>query len=97
MKSVILACLISVVAISANAKGHGGGHRISHRDHSGAHHVGTGSNPNSHRVNGYTRKDGTYVAPHHSTNPNHTQRDNYGTVGNHNPHNGQYGNRYADR
>ena len=97
MKSIILVCLISVVAISANAKNQGGGHRISHRDHSGAHHVGTGSNPNSHRVNGYTRKDGTYVAPHHSTNPNHTQRDNYGTVGNHNPHNSQYGNRYADR
>jgi hypothetical protein len=54
---------------------------------------GTGSNPSSHPTNGYTRKDGTYVAPHHQTNPNSTTRDNYNTRGNYNPHNGQIGTR----
>lgn len=54
---------------------------------------GTGSNPNSHSVDGYTRNNGTYVAPHYQTNPNNTQFDNYGTRGNYNPYSGQYGTR----
>jgi hypothetical protein len=54
---------------------------------------GSGSNPNSHYVNPYTRNDGTYVAPHYQTNPNNTQRDNYGTLGNQNPYTGQFGTR----
>lgn len=58
---------------------------------------GTGSNPSSHSVKGYTKKDGTTVAPHHQTNPNDTQRDNYNTRGNYNPHNGQTGTRTPTR
>lgn len=54
---------------------------------------GTGSNPDSHYNSGYVRRDGTYVAPHYSTNPNNTQRDNYGTQGNYNPNTGAYGTR----
>lgn len=42
-------------------------------------------------VNGYTRKDGTYVAPHYRSNPNSTQRDNYSTYGNTNPYTGKTG------
>jgi hypothetical protein len=42
-------------------------------------------------VNGYTRKDGTYVAPHYRSNSNSTQRDNYSTYGNRNPYTGSYG------
>jgi hypothetical protein len=52
---------------------------------------GTGSNPSSHPTSGYTRKDGTYVAPHQQTNPNSTTRDNYNTRGNYNPYNGKTG------
>lgn len=52
---------------------------------------GTGSNSSSHSVSGYTTNNGTYVAPHYSTNPNNTQMDNYGTRGNYNSHNGTYG------
>jgi hypothetical protein len=54
---------------------------------------GTGSNPSNHQVDGYTRNNGTYVAPHYQTNPNSTQRDNYGTIGNQNPYTGQFGTR----
>jgi hypothetical protein len=54
---------------------------------------GIGSNPNSHNVSGYTRSNGTYVQPYTATNPNSTQRDNYGTSGNYNPNNGTYGTR----
>lgn len=54
---------------------------------------GTGSNSNSHGVSGYTRSNGTYVAPHQQTNPNGTQFDNYGARGNYNPYSGQTGTR----
>ena len=61
----------------------------------GAHaqYYGTGSNPNSHPVQGYTRSNGTYVQPYVATNPNSTQRDNYGTRGNFNPNSGTGGTR----
>jgi hypothetical protein len=39
-----------------------------------------------HQVSGYTRRDGTYVAPHYQTNPNRTTSDNYSTQGNVNPY-----------
>lgn len=45
----------------------------------------------SHSVRGYTRKDGTYVAPHMQTNPNSTKLDNWSTRGNVNPYTGREG------
>ena len=56
---------------------------------------GTGSNPNSHYVSPYTRSNGTAVPGHYQTNPNSTQRDNYGTQGNMNPYTGAAGRRGA--
>lgn len=43
----------------------------------------------SHRVKGYTKRNGTYVAPHKQTNSNHTQRDNYSSKPNTNPYTGK--------
>jgi hypothetical protein len=54
---------------------------------------GSGSSTQNHQVEGYVRRDGTYVAPHMQTNPNRTQTDNFGTRGNYNPYTGQYGTR----
>jgi hypothetical protein len=54
---------------------------------------GTGSNPNSHPVQGHTTSNGTYVQPHQQTNPNNTVRDNYGTAPNVNPYTGAVGTR----
>lgn len=57
-------------------------------------------------VNGYTRRDGTYVQGHYRSNPNHTRLDNYSTKGNYNPYTGkagtvnpynQYGSAYNNR
>jgi hypothetical protein len=42
-------------------------------------------------VRGYTRSDGTYVAPHYRSSPNSTTSDNYSTRGNVNPYTGQLG------
>lgn len=48
-------------------------------------------NPNYHYVNGYTRKDGTYVKGHYRTNSNSTNTDNYSTKPNVNPWTGKPG------
>jgi hypothetical protein len=42
-------------------------------------------------VNGYTRRDGTYVQPYEKTSPNNSMYDNYSTKGNTNPYNGEKG------
>ena len=82
-----------LVATDALARGGGGGHGGS--SHGGGSHggYGTGSNSSSHSVHGYSKRDGTYVQPHHQTNPNSTTRDNYGTRGNVNPYTGKVGTR----
>lgn len=45
------------------------------------------------RVDGYTKKDGTRVEPHHRSSPNDRKDDNYGTKGNDNPYTGEKGSR----
>jgi hypothetical protein len=45
----------------------------------------------NHSTKGYSKKNGTYVAPHRQTNPNRTQRDNWGAKGNANPYTGKNG------
>lgn len=45
----------------------------------------------SNSVRGYSKRDGTYVAPHYRTNPNTTQRDNWSSRPNVNPYTGKSG------
>ncbi len=47
-------------------------------------------------VDGYLKRDGTYVAPHYRSAPNSTNHDNYSTNGNTNPYNGNSGSRARD-
>ncbi len=47
-------------------------------------------------VRGYTRSDGTYVAPHYRSSPNSTRNDNWTTRGNVNPYTGVHGTRSPD-
>ena len=56
-------------------------------------HVSSGT---SHRVSGYTKQSGTYVAPARATNPNKTRLDNYSTKGNVNPYTGKKGTKRVD-
>jgi len=46
------------------------------------------------RVNGYYRKNGTYVKPHYRSSPNASQYDNYSYKGNTNPYTGTTGTKY---
>ncbi len=48
----------------------------------------------SNHVSGYTRRDGTYVAPHYRSDANSSRFDNYSTKGNTNPYTGERG--YVD-
>ena len=56
-----------------------------------------GSPGGSHAVSGHTKKNGTYVQPHRATNPNGTQRDNWSSKPNVNPHTGKPGQKEPQR
>ncbi len=47
-------------------------------------------------VKGYTKKDGTYVQPHHRSAPNSNKADNWSTKGNTNPYTGKEGTQNVD-
>ncbi|WP_037473395.1 hypothetical protein [Simplicispira psychrophila] len=47
--------------------------------------------PKENNVSGYSRKDGTYVAPHHRSNRDGARNNNWTTQGNTNPHTGKDG------
>ena len=51
----------------------------------------TESGGGSYSVKGHVKRDGTYVQPHHATNPNNTQRDNWTSKPNVNPYTGNQG------
>jgi hypothetical protein len=53
-------------------------------------------NSRSHSVKGHLKKNGTYIQPHHATNPNYTQQDNWSSKPNVNPHTGKQGKRKVD-
>ena len=44
------------------------------------------STPKEHNVSGYTRKDGTYVAPHYRSNRDDAKNNNWTTQGKTHPH-----------
>lgn len=50
-----------------------------------------------HAVKGRITKSGSYVAPTRATNPNSTQRDNYGSKPNINPSTGKQGTRTPNK
>jgi len=57
----------------------------------------TSSGSGTHSVKGHVKKDGTYVQPHHATNPNNTQRDNWSSKPNVNPYSGKPGTKEAEK
>jgi hypothetical protein len=82
---VITFSIVAFACTPAFAKS-GGGHS------GGTHSSGTqSSGSGSHSIKGYVKKDGTYVAPSHATNPNKSKNDNWSTKGNVNPYTGKEG------
>lgn len=77
----VLVIPLSIVAFACMPAFAKGGHSSS------AHNSGSGS----HSIKGYVKKDGTYIAPSHATNPNKSKNDNWSTKGNVNPHTSKEG------
>jgi hypothetical protein len=53
--------------------------------------INNGVNPNEIKVDAYYRDNGTYVPSYYRTSKNHTQKDNYTSKPNYNPHTDQKG------
>lgn len=53
--------------------------------------LNVGSVDAAQKVKGYTKKNGTYVAPHYKSTPNKSKFDNYSAKGNINPYTGKKG------
>jgi len=83
--TLMIFCAALLLSTGAVAKGGHGG------SHSGGSHASGHTNSSNHSVSGHVRSNGTYVAPSHATNPNHTRSDNYSTKGNVNPYTGKPG------
>jgi hypothetical protein len=91
--SVLFFAVLLAIGSNAFARG-GGGHgsaRSSRSSSSKAYRTGS-----SIFVHGYTKKNGTYVKPHHRTRPNKTKKDNWSTKGNVNPYTGKKGTKSPD-
>ncbi|KAF0098702.1 MAG: hypothetical protein FD144_4221 [Rhodospirillaceae bacterium] len=94
MRYIVFAAALIIAASSAHAQSRSGNSSGGLYGSSPSYPTyGTGSNPRSNSVDGYTTDRGTYVAPHQRTNPNGTQYDNYNSRGNTNPYSGNTGTR----
>jgi hypothetical protein len=87
MKYLLIAALLAATTVTASAQ-----YGTLYGSRPGGLY-GTGSNPNSHYVQPHFNSNGSYTGGHYRTNPNNTQRDNFGTRGNYNPYTGRYGTR----
>ncbi|WP_445145034.1 hypothetical protein [Dyella sp. Tek66A03] len=87
MKTAIFAALAmtALFALPAFAGGHSSGYKAPRNSASGA----TSATPVLH--SGYTKQNGTYVAPHYQTAPNQTKTDNWSSRPNVNPYTGKAG------
>ncbi|WP_295977630.1 hypothetical protein [uncultured Variovorax sp.] len=93
MKSTIVLMIAIAVSLPAFARGGGGHSSGGHSSYSSSHGSSSGG---SHSISGYTKSNGTYVAPSHATNPNGTKADNWSTKGNVNPYTGKPGTKPQD-
>lgn len=75
------------------------GTAIAKGEHGSGSHMpsyGTGAKSEHSHVHGYVKKDGTYVAPHDKSTPDHTKNNNWDTKGNYNPETGKAGTKRGD-
>jgi hypothetical protein len=87
MNKLIFAMVLVLSTGVAIAKS--GGHSGASRSGGGhSSHAGSGG---AHSVRGYTKKNGTYVAPHRATNPDKSKANNWSSKGNRNPDTGKPG------
>lgn len=87
----ILAATLLVMSL-AFAPIHQADARGSHgSSHSSSSHSSKSHSTGDVHVKGYYKKDGTYVAPHYRSHPDHSYNNNWSVKGNVNPHTGKPG------
>lgn len=91
-KATLLALVLISLCVPSIAEAKGGS-RSSGKSSSKSYKStpGTGSKSNSSSVRGYTKKNGTYVAPYKKSTPDKNARNNFSTRGNTNPYTGKRG------
>ena len=82
-----LAFSLPLEVLAKGGGGHGGRTSTGSKKSTGT----TTSKGSETSVRGYTRKDGTYVAPHQRTTPDSNKGNNWSTKGNVNPYTGKPG------
>jgi len=86
-KQMLVAIVCTAFSLSAVARGGG---------HSSTPSSATGTKTAHAYVHGYTKKDGTYVAPHDRSTLDSTKNNNWSTKGNTNPETGKPGTKKGD-
>lgn len=94
---LVAVALSSSAAFAKGGSGHSSSHSTASTHNSSTHSTHSSdassshSSSSSHSVKGYVKKDGTYVAPSHATNPDKDTKNNYSHTGNVNPYTGKVG------
>jgi hypothetical protein len=91
MKNILFCALLLAISQVAFAGPHGGGHAVRGTGAASHQSTGTGAKAEHQRVPGYTKKDGTRVAPHERSTKDQTKTNNWSTKGNVNPATGKAG------
>jgi len=86
---------LALLLTPGSADARGGGYYTHNSSHSSSsyHAPRTYRTPSSApvHVRGYTKKDGTYVAPHYRSHPDKSYNNNWSVKGNVNPYTGKAG------
>ena len=85
IRSAIIGAVIAVISLAPVFARGGGGHGFV------GGHSGRSSSASTVQVRGYVTRNGTYVAPHYRTAPDHDFYNNWSTAGNFNPFTGKAG------
>ena len=91
MKRLIIFIALIAVAAGVGSPNAYAGKSGSSSSRSTSSGVGTGSNPSSKGVSGYTKLNGTSVAPHQRSTRDATKDNNWTTKPNTNPYTGKEG------
>lgn len=88
--SIFLSLILSLSLVIPVAYAKGGGYKGGGSKKSSSTSRSTGKSSSTH-VRGYTKKNGTYVAPHRRTTPDKSKANNWSSKGNVNPDTGKLG------
>jgi hypothetical protein len=93
MKKILVAAITLSFSFSALAYADKGSGHSTGTSHPSKESTGTGAKAEHEHVDGYTKKDGTYVSGYDRSTKDETKDNNWSTKGNTNPQTGKAGNK----